>query len=149
MMPSQPDPAFNPSSAAAFAHFPEMERLMGAFIAPRARQVGAAYPPMNVWEDEQALYMESELPGYTLENLEITTLGGQLTIAGTRPAQGAEGGYIRRERVGEPTKFSRTLKVWVPFEADQVRADLKHGVLTIIVPKATAAQARKIDVKAA
>ena len=147
MTPSQPTPAAY-SFVNAFAQFPEMERLMGAFIAPPPRQPSAEYPPVNVWEDEKALYVESELPGYTLENIEITALGGQLTIAGTRPAPDAPGGgFVRRERAVGSGKFSRTMKVGILFEADKVQATLKHGVLTVVVPKIPAAQARKIEVK--
>ena len=34
--------------------------------------VPAAYPRVNVWDDDENIYLEAELPGITLENLEIT-----------------------------------------------------------------------------
>src|SRR5690242_8606947 len=34
--------------------------------------VPAAYPPVNVWDDDENIYLEAELPGITRENLEIT-----------------------------------------------------------------------------
>jgi HSP20 family protein len=149
MITSRANSAFGP----AFAAFPEMERLMGAFVAPPvppAREAGAFHPPVNVWEDEQSLYIESELPGYTLEHLDISTLGDELTIAGARQEATHENSvYLRRERGAGTTEFKRTLKIGIPFDAEKVQASLKNGVLTIVLPKAPAAKARKIEVKTA
>lgn len=146
MMTCRPTSAFAPT----FASFPEMQRLMGAFVSPQPVRAAAFHPPVNVWEDEHALHIESELPGYTLENLNITTLGDELTIAGSRqvttPGNSA---YLRRERGAGTNQFTRTLKIGIPFDSEKVQASLKQGVLTITLPKVAAAKPRKIEVKTA
>src|SRR5688572_24476306 len=45
----------------------------------------AAYPPVNVWDDDESVYLDAELPGVALEDLEITiTDGNRLTLKGQR-----------------------------------------------------------------
>ncbi|HMN42535.1 MAG TPA: Hsp20/alpha crystallin family protein [Phycisphaerales bacterium] len=135
-----------------FAAAPEVERLMSSFFASPTATGGAAqaFPPLNVWEDADSLHVEAELPGFSMENLEITTLSNELTIAGSRSEAAPENAtFHRRERAaGGSSQFRRTLRIGVPIDADQVTARLEQGVLTVTLPKAAAAKPRKIEVKA-
>jgi HSP20 family protein len=50
------------------------------------------YPAVNLWEDDEHLYMEAELPGLGLEDLETFVSGGnQLTISGERKEPSQDG----------------------------------------------------------
>src|SRR5262245_53718017 len=62
--------------------------------------VVASYPPVNVWEENDAVVLEAELPGLQLSDLEIFVTGGnQLTLKGERkPPQAGEGAWHRQER---------------------------------------------------
>lgn len=106
------------------------------------------YPALNVWEDDEKLYAEAEVPGMGMDNLEILIRGNELTVKGHRqPAEGNDFVYHRRERgTGE---FSRHLTLPAEVDADRVEAALKDGVLTIVMPKSEKARARKITVKTA
>ena len=132
-----------------------MDRLMDAFFAaPGAPAQRAPFPALNVWEDERALHVEAELPGYAMSDLEISTLGNELTIAGSRKQTQPENvQYHRRERrAGGAAGFKRVLQIggWgVPVNPENVRATLAGGVLRVTLPKAEAAKARKIEIKAA
>jgi len=107
---------------------------------------GTPYPALSVWEDESSYYAEAELPGFRLEDVEVTVRGGQLSLAGERKAEEKEGvTYHRRERGFG--KFHRTLEFPLPVEADRVQASLRNGVLTVTLPKAEVAKPRKIHVK--
>ena len=107
-----------------------------------------AFPPLNIWDDGHALHAEAELPGFKLDDVEITVMGKELTIKGKRHvAAGEKTTYHRRERMtGE---FSRTVTLPVDIDSGKVEAALKDGVLTIVLPKAETARARKIEVKSA
>ena len=64
----------------------EMDRLLERFAGDlRADSLTqAAYPALNLWEDSDKLFVEAELPGFELDELEIFVNGGkQLTIKGT------------------------------------------------------------------
>jgi HSP20 family protein len=44
-----------------------------------------SFPPVNVWEEADHVFVESELPGMDFKDLEIfVTAGNQLTIKGER-----------------------------------------------------------------
>jgi HSP20 family protein len=107
-----------------------------------------AYPPMNVWEDKEHLYMEAELPGIPMESLEIYVKDKELVLEGERKLTEPESAsFHRRERgVG---KFRRALRLPVDIQADKVEARLKDGVLTVTLPKAEKAKPRKIEVRCA
>ena len=63
----------------------EMDQLFGHRGRGWGNQSGAgAFPAMNVWEDDDNLYAEAELPGFGLEDLEIYVTGNQLTLKGER-----------------------------------------------------------------
>ena len=103
-------------------------------------------PAVNVWEDDHSLFVETELPGMNLADVDVTVMGNELTIKGERKDTTIEGAtYHRRERtVGT---FARTMTLPVEIDSAKVTATLKDGVLMITLPKAEAAKPRKIEVK--
>lgn len=104
------------------------------------------YPALNVWEDESSFHAEAELPGFRLEDVEVTVRGNEISLSGERKPEDKEGlTWHRRERGFG--RFHRTLGFPLPVEADKVQASLKNGVLTITLPKAEAARPRKIQVR--
>lgn len=109
---------------------------------------GRAVPALNLWDDGARVFVEAEVPGYKMDDLEISVTGNELTITGRRVVETAEGTtFHRRERrTGE---FTRSLTLPVEIDAEKVQATLKDGVLTVELPKARAALPRKIEVKSA
>lgn len=123
----------------------EMDRIFQDFIGDGPASA-LLFPPLNVWEDEGNFFVEAELPGFRIEDVNVHVRGQELTLSGERRHEEKEGvTYHRRERVHG--KFHRTLELPLPIDADKVQASLKHGVLTVTLPKAEAARPRKIEVK--
>jgi HSP20 family protein len=128
----------------------EMNRLL-QYVAARdpadPSSVPVEYPPVNVWDDSDNIYLEAELPGVTLENLEVTvTDGNQLTLKGQRkPGEADNTTWHRRER--SFGSFSRTLTLPVLVDTDRVEAHFEMGELCIKLPKSPKAKPRKIEVK--
>ena len=105
------------------------------------------FPALNVWADDDALYVEAEIPGLPLDALELSVMGDELTISGDRHEVIEDGvTHHRRERGTGP--FSRVVRLPVPVDAEKVEAKLEHGVLLVTLPKAEAVRPRKIEVKA-
>jgi HSP20 family protein len=127
----------------------EMNRLFSRWGEDGARWLGtvAGYPAVNVWDDENTVFVEAELPGLRLEDLEIYVTGGnQLTLKGERkPSVPEKGIWHRQERGFGP--FSRSLTLPFPVDADRVDARFENGVLQISMPKHESARPRKIQVK--
>ncbi len=104
------------------------------------------FPPLNVWQDEQAVYVEAELPGFSRDRIELDVHEHRLTIQGERSPQSAENvEYLRRER--PMGKFSRTLDLPVEFDGERVEAALEDGVLLVTLPKSARATPRRIEVR--
>lgn len=126
----------------------EMDRLLEGWNVELPRAVPPAFPPVNVWEDEEGFYLEAELPGMTREQLHISvTHRNHLTIQGELPvAEVEKGRYHRRERGFG--RFQRTMKLPAAVDAERVEAKLENGLLQLTLPKAEEAKPRKIAVKA-
>lgn len=123
-----------------------MGRLFDDFFPGFETRRTCGFPALNLWEDGDRLFVEAELPGLTIDDLDIEVMGDELTIKGRREAPSDEGlNYHRRERgVGE---FARLVTLPVSIDPSKVEASLKNGVLTVTLPKAEIAKARKIEVK--
>ncbi|HYF48183.1 MAG TPA: Hsp20/alpha crystallin family protein [Planctomycetota bacterium] len=107
------------------------------------------YPAVNVWTGDEDIIVTAELPGISAEELEIDVHNDTVTIKGARkPLELSESAKPHRgER--EFGQFARTLTLPFRVESQNVSASLKHGVLTLTLPKAEADKPRKIAVKAA
>ncbi len=121
-----------------------VQDLLGRGTRPLV-PMAAGFPPLNVWEDGDALYAEAELPGVKSEDLEISVLGGDLTIQGRRgPAAGGGASFHRQERGSG--QFNRVVRLPIDVDTERVEADLRDGVLLIKLPKAENAKPKKIRV---
>jgi HSP20 family protein len=108
----------------------------------------ASFPALNVWEDADQLYVEAELPGLDLKDLEIyVTNGNQLTLKGKRKQPQTEKGVWHRQERGFGA-FVRTLTLPFVVDADKVDARFENGVLLVKLAKHETAKAHKITVKA-
>lgn len=137
-------PRMIPSSA--FSH--TVDQLVDSVLHefPAFSAPARPSPALNAWEDAANLYVEAELPGFSIKDVEITFSANELTISGTRPNTKPEGAALhRRER--STGAFSRTLRIGTDVDGAKISATLVNGVLNIVLPKAEAAKPRKIDVK--
>ena len=124
----------------------EMERLFGRSESSRGFS-RSAYPPLNLWEDDNALYVEAELPGFDLVDLEVQVTGeNQLSLKGERKAPEHESGKWHRRERGHG-RFSRLTELPNDVDNEKVTADFQHGVLTITLPKREEIKPRKIEVR--
>ena len=124
----------------------EFNRLFGR-RSPFFATSGDAGPLVNVWEDENALFVEADLPGLDPATLDVfVTEGNQLTIQGERKAPEVKGAaWVRQERpFGQ---FTRVIGLPALVDADKVEATYESGVLRLTLPKSEAAKPRKIAVK--
>ena len=131
--------------------FDQMDRLFGplGFDGPDLSPQAPAYPPLSVWEDENTLYVEAEIPGMKLDDIGVSVADGdQLTIAGERHPTGLDrAAYLYQEcGYGE---FTRTITLPVEVNPDAVEAKYEAGVLTVALRKSEALKPRRIAVQAA
>jgi HSP20 family protein len=109
-------------------------------------------PALDVVERADAYMISAELPGVNPEDVEISFEANTLTLRGTKqpalkPQENEELRVYTAERLSG--SFERAVRLPEYVEGDKIDATFAHGVLTIVVPKAQAARARKIEVKTA
>ncbi|MEO7711570.1 MAG: Hsp20/alpha crystallin family protein [Gemmatimonadaceae bacterium] len=120
-----------------------------AFTASLSSRISA--PPMDVAERNDAYLVHAELPGVSPDDVDITFEQNVLTIRGTKPAsfdasmQG-ELRVIAAERVHGT--FERSVRLPEFVNGDRIAATFDHGLLTVTIPKAEAAQPRRITIEA-
>ena len=97
---------------------------------------GASTLKVDVRETPQEYIIDAEMPGFERENVEINLDENRLTISvkkdETHEETDENGRYIRRER--RSGAFQRSF-VLENVDTDNIRADMKNGVLTIACPK--------------
>lgn len=117
-----------------------LDRILDELGGPHAARRRAAYPPLNISEDDKALHVHVETPGVPMEDLEITLKDKSLSIKGERKAEG--GAYFRQERPAGP--FQRLVSLGgASIDTEAVTATLKDGVLHITLPKSDPDAGRK------
>ncbi|KAF8554245.1 HSP20-like chaperone [Imleria badia] len=87
---------------------------------------------------------QHELPGLTSEGVAIDVQQNRLTVSGESAAPDSseeKRNYVVRER--RSGKFSRTLQVLFGTKAEDVKARMENGILTITFPKTSPEQQAK------
>jgi len=100
--------------------------------------------PLAMWEDDDHIGIEAELPGVAEKDLDITVHNGMLFIRGERkPEEGRRYLYNGRSY----GRFERVISLPEAVDTDGVQAALKDGVLSIDLPKSPEAKPKKISLK--
>ena len=105
------------------------------------------YPLINLAEDPDHIYIEALAPGVDPESIDLAVIRNVLTISGEKrrhPEDIKPEAFHRSERAAG--KFVRTIELPVEVDADHVKAEYKHGILMITLPKAEAAKPKQISV---
>jgi len=126
----------------------EMDQLFNGLLEDRPNAVFGrrVFPAFNVWEDDSRFFAEAEIPGLTMDDVEVVVMGNELTVKGERK-DAARAGVTHHRRERGVGSFARTLRLPVEIDTDKVEATLRKGVLTITLPKAQGVLPRKIEVK--
>jgi HSP20 family protein len=91
-----------------------------------------AWPQFDVEHTDDAVIIAADVPGMTDEDLSLTLAGRTLTVEGK----------VQRRR--SSYEISRRFELAEGLDLDRIEAEVKHGVLTIYVPKAESAKPRQI-----
>ncbi len=101
-------------------------------------------PPVDIYETGEGLIVKADLPGVSRENLDVRVENNLLTLRG-KPAHTAPGEPVYREY--GLVNFFRQFELNERVDQSRISADLKHGVLTLHLPKAEEAKPRKVDIR--
>lgn len=103
-------------------------------------------PPVDIFETKEGLTVVADLPGVDRSKLDVRVADGLLTIQG-RTGHISPGALVDAEY--RLLNFYRQFELPEEIDADKIGAELKHGVLTLRLPKKEKAKPRRIDVSVA
>jgi len=97
----------------------------------------ASTPNIDIRDEGDRFVIKIDLPGADASNVDITCEEQQLKISGSvdqLQEEHQDGSLMRRER--RSGRFSRTIPLSAPVEADKMKTKLDKGVMTVTIPKA-------------
>jgi HSP20 family protein len=102
-------------------------------------------PVTDIFETDQALTVVLEMPGVSRENVDIRLENDVISIDGRVDFSNYEGlqPLYTEYNVGN---YTRSFQVSSKIDQDGITAELKDGVMMLVLPKAEKARSRKISV---
>jgi len=106
-------------------------------------------PSCEVKEDKSAFYLKVDIPGVPKENIKVDLHDNRLTISAERTEEKKMDEKDAKTHFSEVFygTYTRTMTFPTAVDAERIEAKYDSGVLTLSVPKKTAANTRQISVK--
>ncbi len=110
-----------------------------------ARAAGRAALPMDGIRRDGDIVLRFDLPGISLEDIDVSVDRGVLSVSAKRDEEknDADRPFVRERVTGT---LRRRIYLGDAYDADKVEAAYENGVLTVRVPLAEKAKARKVEI---
>ena len=102
---------------------------------------------VDIAEDEDQFIVKASLPGINPDDLNITFTDDTLTISGEFKAEKEEEGTRFHLRERSSGTFSRSIRLPLGVNSDDIEANYDAGVITLQLPKLDEVKPRKIKVQ--
>jgi HSP20 family protein len=118
----------------------EVEKKQESTIPARA-----FLPDTDIFETDQALTVVLEMPGVNKQSVDVDIENDIVTIVGRIDFSKYDGlqPLYTEYNVGN---YSRSFQISSKINKDGIKAELKDGVMTLVLPKAEEAKPRKVKV---
>jgi len=112
----------------------------------RTRSTVSFTPRVDILENQDELVLLADVPGVQPGDVDIRFENGELVIHGRCQSRQESINYLACEYdIGD---YYRAFTIGEAIDAERISAELKHGVLTVHLPKSEAAKPKRITVKA-
>lgn len=119
----------------------------GVFDSVGSGDAGLGIYPVDVDEDENAITIEAELPGFRRDEIDVQVENGVLTIKAERQPKESEGGLKRHMSERRYTRVQRAFTLPRTVDGSDVDASLESGILTLTLKKTDESKPRKIEIR--
>ena len=118
-----------------------------AGAAPAQAETPLTYQPnVDICDCGAEVLIVADIPGARTDGIEVSFEDGVLSLQAKVPARELPGRAVRQEYgIGD---YRRSFRLGDDFDASQITATFRHGVLTIHVPRLAAVLPRKVEVRA-
>jgi HSP20 family protein len=123
-----------------------VDRLLEDAVVMPQQGVAGGRPSVDVYEEGDNLVVETQLPGLTADDINVSVENGVLTISGQAEAEEErkERNYLLREK--RSGRFTRSLQLPPTYSPDPSEAVFEQGVLRLVFPKTEAAKPHRIQI---
>ncbi len=104
-------------------------------------------PPIDIHEGPEGLVLEADLPGVEEKGLSVQVEDNVLSLFATVPPRVPEGSRTIHEEY-RVSVFARSFILSHEVDRSRITAELRNGVLRVVLPRAERAETRRIEVKA-
>ena len=134
--------------------FREMRRMLDAMersLMPSDRLLDTAdenWLALDISSDDKNVIVRTAVPGVKQEDIDINVSGDVLTISAESKSEREDrrqNWHMRELRYG---KFSRAVRLPEGVNVDKAEAELKDGILTVILPRSQPGPVKQIAIKA-
>jgi HSP20 family protein len=121
----------------------------GLGYEPLAFGLMAFNPTIDVTESDKEIRVLAELPGMDEKDINVSLYRDTLMITGEKRAESEQKGKDYHHVERSYGSFSRTIQLPADAATNKITAELKKGVLTIVLPKSARAveSTRKVKIK--
>lgn len=122
-----------------------LKNVLNTFLKEREAKYAQADLPLNVYEDEEAVYVAAPLAGIKKEDIDLEYKYGTLNIKCKKNLKTEDAEFkLRMERgAGE---FEREVELPQDVDASSIQAQFLNGLLLISFKKKEEAKPKKIEI---
>jgi HSP20 family molecular chaperone IbpA len=102
-------------------------------------------PPIDIFETPTGLVLRADLPGVSLDTLELQVQNNRLTLFGRVAPAAPDGSRLLHQEYHEGD-YLRSFILSDNVDHESITAKLTNGVLEVFLPHAPEAEARRIQV---
>lgn len=103
-------------------------------------------PPIDIYETDEGLLLRADLPGVSLDTLELQVQDNKLTLFGRMLPSVPENARLLHQEY-EVGDFLRSFILSDEVAHEHISAKLNNGVLEVLLPKAPKTEPRRIPVR--
>jgi HSP20 family protein len=103
---------------------------------PSAQRVRAFSPPVDIFETQDAITVQIDVPGVNKDDVALRLEKNELDVVAAR-----------REALHGPIEYRRTFTIPQDVDGEAIVADLAKGVLTLTLPRKASAKPRTIQIR--
>lgn len=114
--------------------------------AAPAQQPSLTYQPnVDICDRGTEVLLVADIPGARADGIDVSFEDGVLSVHASVPVRELPGRSVHQEYgIGD---YRRSFRLGDEFDASQITADYRRGVLTIHVPRLAAVRPRKVEVR--
>lgn len=124
--------------------FRELDRLTQQVFGTDGTMARPAVMPMDAWREGDTFHVEFDLPGVSVDSIDLDVERNVVTVRAERPARASDAELLAAER--PRGVFSRQLILGDNLDTQHISASYDGGVLTLRIPVAEQAKPRKISI---